>query len=137
MEKIKPQVLLAMHDSFYDRLYTRIFENEGYEVVKPQRIEDMLEKMGIPEGAAPDLQPTNPFKWYIMDVNYGSVGESTIKPAKKIYQHVEHLTKQKKAYFMSLTGNSEAYEKAIDTGIPCLLKKKENTRKLVDMIKDS
>ena len=131
----KPKALLAMHDERWQKIFTRSLNRAGYEVISAQSVDEMLEKMGIPQNAGPAASPINQFIWYIMDTNLGSPNNYSYEPVLRIYRHIQDSVEKKEVYFMSLTGNNQSINEAKKAGIPCM--DKCDGADLTDIIENS
>ncbi|MFH1182426.1 MAG: hypothetical protein V1702_05690 [Candidatus Woesearchaeota archaeon] len=117
------KLLLGLHDPGMLKTYEMYLEDDGFSVSGVSSLEGMLEKMGIPEDAEPNMPPANPFDAYIMDANLGDFAGSSCEPALRIYRHVKQSVEEKGVKFMSVTGSDEAFSAAKKHGIPVMLKR--------------
>ena len=116
------KLLLGLHDPETLEIYKMYLEDSGFSVTGVSSLEEILEKMGIPENAEPNMSPVNHYDAYVMDTNLGNFAGPSYEPALRIYQHVKQSVEEKGVKFMSVTGNDEAFSGAKKHGIPVMLK---------------
>ena len=115
------KAMVAFHSDLSQEI-TNFFQRKGYSVTQASNLNEMLEKMGIPETAGRDSRPTVYYEWYIMDTNLCFPDNSTCESAARVYGYIKQEIAENRVEFMSLTANNEAEKMAVKRGIPVINK---------------
>jgi hypothetical protein len=113
--------LLGFHDSMILQVFEGMVKRIEYVVTTTTSVDGMLEHMGLSEGSPKNASPTT-YAVYMMDVNLGIRGGTTIAPAQSIYRHVQEAVASGEAIFIGLSGRQNVVDEGNDAGIPCYAK---------------
>ncbi|MBI2652550.1 hypothetical protein HYX00_03745 [Candidatus Woesearchaeota archaeon] len=129
------RALIGLHTQNIEREVKYALEGAGYKIERTGSVDEVLEKMGIPQNSAPDVSPTNPFEMYVMDVNFGSYGDDSCAPSLRVFQHVRGSVKKGDVKFLAISGNATALRNAEEAGIPC--KNKDDLVEIINYLRTS
>ncbi len=108
------KALLGLHDEFFSRMTVRTLKRFGYETKLVTTLDEMVAEIESSNGA-----PSH--NLYIMDINLGKYGAYCCESAKTIHGMLNGYIANGNAKFMSVSGGY-AYDRAIEEGIPALMK---------------